>query len=62
MVDNRKPIEAIIDDEMSSDASAPSAGVVSGMLAKYGTLDRSSLLGFLLKMDYDELTVVTCDA
>jgi len=62
MVDNRKPIEAIIDDEMSSDASASSAGVVSGMLAKYGTLDRSSLLGFLLKMDYDELTVVTCDA
>ena len=62
MVENRNPIEAVIDDEMSSDVSAPSAGVVSGMLAKYGTLDRSSLLGFLLKMDYDELTVVTCDA
>lgn len=62
MVDNRKPIEAVIDDEMSSGASASSAGVVSVMQAKYGTLDRSSLLGFLLKMDYDELTVVTCDA
>ena len=62
MVDDRRPIESIIDDEASSAATAPSAGVVSGMLAKYGTQDRSSLLGFLLKMDYDELTVVTCDA
>jgi len=62
ITDDRRPIESIIDDEVCSVAAAAPTGVVSGMLAAYGVQDRSSLLGFLLKMDYAELTIVTCDA
>lgn len=62
MTDNRNPIESIIDIETAPPAMAVSDGVVSKMLTAYGVNDRSSLLGFLLKMDYDELTLVTCDA
>lgn len=59
---NRNPIEIAIEAEVAPKAVTATGGVVSEMLAKYGVLDRSALLGFLLKMDYDELTLVTCDA
>jgi len=62
MSDNRNPIESIIEVETAPTAIAVAGGVVSEMLTAYGVDDRSSLLGFLLKMDYDELTLVTCDA
>lgn len=61
MTEDRNPIESIIDVETQPVTSATD-GVVSEMLKVYGIHDRSSLLGFLLKMDYDELTLVTCDA
>lgn len=62
MSGNRNPIESIIDIETAPVANAIGGSVVSEMLTAYGVYDRSSLLGFLLKMDYDELTLVTCDA
>ncbi|HOD79743.1 MAG TPA: hypothetical protein PKI10_15935, partial [Syntrophorhabdus sp.] len=61
MTDIRNHIESIIDNE-TAHTDGVSDGVVSKMLKSYDIYDRSSLLGFLLKMDYDELTLVTCDA
>ncbi|MFQ5596710.1 MAG: hypothetical protein ACE5IR_06905 [bacterium] len=54
--------ESIIDVETAQKSTEPENGIVPEMLAAYGIDSRSSLLRFLLKMDYDELTLVTCDA
>lgn len=61
-MEKKNPIESIIDVETDQIKRQNGSGAILGMLSGYGVEDRSCLLGFLLKMDYAELTLVTCDA
>lgn len=55
------PVEAILDREAGR-SSVSHAGPVAQILSYYNVATSDRLLGFLLRMDYDEIGLVTCDA
>jgi hypothetical protein len=58
------PINAMLDREARTAArnEAGAGGIIGGMATAYVAATSERLLGFLLKMGYDELHLVTCDA
>lgn len=56
-------IETVLDREARTSARRRTAtGPISDMVDTYSARESNRLLGFLLKMSYDELYLVTCDA
>src|SRR5688500_14526289 len=55
------PVDAVVDQEADDLIDPRARGIIGGIVDSYGT-QSPRLLGFLLKFDYDELRIVTCDA
>jgi hypothetical protein len=56
-------VEEILDQEAARSTAPPvSSGFVSRMIESYKIMTSERLLGFLLNMGYDEMTLVTCDS
>ena len=62
MAETDNPIEQILDVETREQPPAEDAGPIREMLATYHAATSDRLLGFLLDLNYDELSFVTCDA
>jgi hypothetical protein len=56
----RNPIDQEL-ERIATQESEERLGPVAEIARKYDAVSSKRLLGFLLSLDYDELSIVTCD-